>query len=97
MSELLNDVNMPIPGIVFLDVNMPDKNGYDCVIEMKQYTRLSKIPIVIYSTCFQEFVASVLYNMGTYFYIKKQVGFQEIKSIVQKALCFKAENNYSPT
>ena len=38
--------NEIVPEVIFLDVNMPDKNGYDCVIEMKQYTRLSKIPIV---------------------------------------------------
>ena len=98
LTDLLNDENMPIPDIVFLDVNMPGKNGYDCVIEMKESKRLDKIPIVMYSTCYQEFVADVLYNMGANFYIKKPVEFQDIKNVIQKALCFITENkNYSPT
>ena len=75
---------MPIPDIVFRDVDMPGKNGYYYVIEMKESTRLNKIPIVMYSTCYQEFVADVLYNIGANFYIKKTVGFQEIKVLFKK-------------
>lgn len=98
LAELLNDGTMPMPDIIFMDVNMPGKNGYDCVIEMKESKTLDKIPIVMYSTCYQEFVADVLYNMGANFYIKKPVGFSEIKNVIQKALCFVTENkSYSPT
>lgn len=98
LTEILNDESLPVPDIIFLDVNMPGKNGYDCVIEMKESKRLDKIPIVMYSTCYQEFVADVLFNMGANFYIKKPVGFSEIKNVIHKALCFVTENkSYSPT
>jgi CheY-like chemotaxis protein len=40
----------PIPDIIFLDLNMPKMNGYECLAEIKKEAKFKHIPVVIYST-----------------------------------------------
>ena len=40
----------PLPSIIFLDLNMPLMNGYECLAGLKKDERLRNIPIVIYTT-----------------------------------------------
>jgi CheY-like chemotaxis protein len=39
-----------IPDFIFLDINMPRLNGWDCMIQIKNLEHLSNTPIAIYST-----------------------------------------------
>ena len=99
LFELLADESSTqLPHVIFLDINMIGKNGYECLIEMKESNLLNKLLIVIYSTCYEEFVADVLYDKGAIFFIKKPPEFNNIRNVIEKALCFVTENeNYSPT
>src|SRR5262245_46075716 len=49
MFEFLSR-KIPKPQLIFLDLNMPVKNGYKCLKELKANDELSQIPVVIYST-----------------------------------------------
>ena len=40
----------PTPDIIFLDLNMPKMNGYECLAEIRKETRFKHIPVVIYTT-----------------------------------------------
>ena len=40
----------PTPDIIFLDLNMPKMNGYECLAEIKSEAKFKHIPVVIYST-----------------------------------------------
>ena len=39
MAFLIDDSNQ-LPDILFLDINMPRKNGLDCLVEIKQNEKL---------------------------------------------------------
>ena len=39
-----------LPDVVFLDINMPRKNGLDCLLEIKTNSKLKDLPVVILST-----------------------------------------------
>ena len=39
-----------LPDVIFLDLNMPYKNGIECLKEIRSLDFLRKIPILIYST-----------------------------------------------
>lgn len=39
-----------VPNLIFLDLNMPIMSGKQCLHEIKKITRLSEIPVIIYST-----------------------------------------------
>jgi CheY-like chemotaxis protein len=38
------------PDVIFMDLNMPLKNGFQCLKEIKTHTSLQAIPVVILST-----------------------------------------------
>ena len=98
LMAVLNDEAATLPDVIFLDINMPGKNGYDCLLEMKDSKRLENIPVIIYSTSYQKDVADVLCDLGANFYIKKPNDFTAVKDVLQKALCYISQNeDYIPT
>jgi CheY-like chemotaxis protein len=38
------------PDFIFLDINMPEKNGYEALKELKSINKLQNIPVYIFST-----------------------------------------------
>lgn len=40
----------PVPDIIFLDVNMPCINGFECLADIKKSPSLLSIPVILYST-----------------------------------------------
>lgn len=50
-SEALNEMKVPPPpDLIFMDLNMPVMNGYECLVELKKESRFSNIPVVIFTT-----------------------------------------------
>jgi len=75
-----------LPDILFLDLNMPRKNGLTCLEEIKQDERLKHIPVVICSTSYQENIAERLYKTGAHHYICKPVDFSSLKQVIDHAI-----------
>jgi CheY-like chemotaxis protein len=38
------------PDIIFLDVNMPEVNGWQCLRKLQEHKEYSSIPVIMYST-----------------------------------------------
>src|SRR2546423_7243526 len=41
------------PDILFLDINMPYKDGMDCLIEIRAQRHFSRLPIIVFSSSVQ--------------------------------------------
>lgn len=91
---LLLNKDEPLPDILFLDLNMPRKNGLECMSEIKETPRLKNLPVVIYSTSFQKDIVELLYEKGAHFYICKPNGFSELVHLIQEAVTISAQLNY---
>src|SRR6187402_3499713 len=50
LMKKLDHTVPPPPEVIFLDLNMPLKNGLECLQEIRNTPKLSDIPVVIYST-----------------------------------------------
>jgi CheY-like chemotaxis protein len=48
--KYLNEDDVPLPDIIFIDINMPKMNGKQIFLILQRDDRLSRIPIIIYST-----------------------------------------------
>jgi CheY-like chemotaxis protein len=94
---ILNKRSAELPDVIFLDLNMPRKNGYDCLLEIKASKKLKQIPVIIYSTAYERDIANLLYKNGARYYIRKPGDYPELKNIIQKALTLISENNGSRT
>ena len=63
MHLLLNKIDQ-LPDVLFLDLNMPRKNGFECLLEIKLISKLKLLPVVVLSTSFEKEVVNQLYQNG---------------------------------
>ena len=75
-----------LPNILFLDLNMPRKNGFKCLEEIKQDEKLKQLVVIIFSTSFQEDVANQLYENGAQYFLHKPADFDDLKKLIHKAI-----------
>ncbi|WP_018343937.1 response regulator [Cytophaga aurantiaca] len=76
----------PLPDVIFLDLNMPTKNGFECLEEIKKNETLKHLPVIIFSTTVQEEAVNKVYKEGANFYIRKPDNFNQLKKILKKVL-----------
>ncbi|MCW3126613.1 MAG: response regulator [Bacteroidetes bacterium] len=84
-----------LPDVIFLDLNMPRKNGEECLTQIKQDKKLASIPVVIYSTSLQSTVADTLYDAGAHYYLHK-CSFAELKICLDVVLKQLTANPHQP-
>lgn len=60
-----------LPDVLFLDYNLPRKNGLECLLEIKRHAALKDLKVIMYSTYMHEDVADTLYNQGALFFVRK--------------------------
>ncbi|MEO5684710.1 MAG: response regulator [Chitinophagaceae bacterium] len=82
LIEYLLKKEEKLPDVLFLDMNMPRKNGLECMEEISLHEQLSSLPVIIYSTYIQHEIADQLYNLGAYHYVAK-ASLSELRTLLQ--------------
>lgn len=49
-EELMHYLDSNIPDLLFLDLDMPVKHGFQCLKEIRNNPQMEKLPIVVYSS-----------------------------------------------
>lgn len=86
LMEFLNLESNPIPHILFLDLNMPRKNGLACLKEIRSNDKLKDVAVAIYSTSSYEKDIEETFQYGANVYIKKPTDFDTLKKVLYKVL-----------
>jgi len=86
LMDYLTKKNTPLPHLLFLDLNMPRKNGLECLKEIKSNKNLKDISIAIYSTSASEKDIEETFRNGANVYIKKPSDFNMLKQVLDKAV-----------
>jgi len=71
------------PGMVLLDINMPKKNGFEVLEEMKADPHLRQMPVVILTTSDREDDIIKSYSNGACSFITKPVNFDKLKEVAR--------------
>ena len=95
LMQLLKEKIGELPQVLFLDLNMPRKNGFECLSEIKLDEKLKQLPVIIFSTSFEQDVVNLLYKKGGQYYIRKPAEFSQLKKVIYEALSLIAEGNKS--
>jgi DNA-binding NarL/FixJ family response regulator len=74
------------PYLIFLDLNMPRKNGTQCLHEIRQNKEFSKVPVIVLSTTSTEEIINSVYSSGANLYIQKPSDFRVWIKAIQKVL-----------
>ncbi|MEP6806691.1 MAG: response regulator [Flavobacterium sp.] len=83
-----------LPDILFLDLNMPRKNGHECLTEIKQKEELKDLPVIIFSTSLDNEIVDKMYEKGATYYIRKPGDFSKLKKVIENALITASKNNF---
>lgn len=73
-----------LPDFLFLDLKMPQKNGYECLVEIKKSPQLQSLPVIIFSTTIDAFNIDKLYETGAHYYIQKPDSFTHLVRIIEQ-------------
>ena len=83
---LLAETAGDLPDVLFLDLNMPRKNGFECLREIKQNPLLKALPVIIISTSFEQEIVDRLHAFGARHYICKPSEYSQIKKVIYQSL-----------
>ena len=86
MMDYLNNPENSVPNVVFLDLNMPRKNGMECLKEIRSNSVLKDLSIAIYSTSASEEDIEETFVKGANIYIKKPNDFNELKKVLSDVI-----------
>ena len=95
LMQLLTKETNELPHVLFLDLNMPRKNGFECLSEIKLNKKLKQLPVIMFSTSFELEVVNLLYKNGAQYFIRKPSEFSQFKKIIQKTLTLIGQENIS--
>ena len=72
-----------LPAMIFLDLNMPRKDGWEVLSEIKAIESFRQIPVIIFSTSSEEEDVLRSYELGASSYIRKPSTFEALMSIIE--------------
>ena len=78
---------------IFLDINMPGRNGFSILEEIKQQPRLEKMPVIMFSTSDSPDIISKSKMLGADFYAIKPSDFREMNHIIYNVLNISPNND----
>ena len=86
LMKLLLKNTSRLPHVLFLDLNMPRKNGFECLTEIRLNDKLKALPAIVYSTSSEEDVIDRLYQNGAQHFIRKPFNFLQFKRVIHYSL-----------
>jgi len=93
LMHAITNSNANLPGLIFLDLNMPGKNGRECLKEIRLNESLQSIPIIIFSTSFHKKDIDLAYESGANLYFPKPLSFSQQVEMLKKILAINWEEH----
>lgn len=72
----------PLPGLILLDLNMPRKNGFDALEEIRDDAVFRTIPVIVLTTSDEDADVLRTYRLGANTYITKPVSLDGLVRVV---------------
>lgn len=99
LMKYLSENLKQLPNILFLDLNMPRKNGFECLVEIGENEKLKDLSVIILSTSFSQDknyelgMISHLFKLEARVFIRKPNDFALLKQVILHALTMTTESN----
>lgn len=95
IEELFKNDNK-VPDVLFLDLNMPRKNGFATLGLIKRSTDLQNLPVIIFSTASEQATVKNVFRDAAHYYICKPGDFTLLKKVIYEALMLITQDNTLP-
>ncbi|NNE76336.1 MAG: response regulator [Pricia sp.] len=84
--DYLCNPNFEKPSILFLDINMPIKDGFECLQDIRRNTDFNDLCIIVYSTSISDVDVKRAKKLGADGFLQKPSDYMKLKSSVRKIL-----------
>ncbi|MEO8087582.1 MAG: response regulator [Bacteroidota bacterium] len=86
--EAINQLEkgLQLPTIIFLDLNMPVMNGFECLVQIRKTERYKDIPVVVLTTADDTETRFHAIDMGANFFLKKASDYNVMKAQMHDVL-----------
>jgi len=89
LMSYLEKESTTLPDFLFLDINMPKKNGIECLQAIRNNEKLKHLSVAIYSTSNAEKDIEDTFVKGANVYICKPNNFDDLKRIMKNVITTK--------
>ena len=86
LMDYLSDSGFILPNIVFIDLNMPFKTGFQCLEEIRSNKNFEDIFLVLYSTTARPMDIDLGFKNEASLFINKPSSYTQLKDVLQTVL-----------
>lgn len=87
--------SVELPKVIFLDLNMPEWNGFDLLLKLRNQARTRTVPVVILTTSREPSDVSRSYILGANSFVTKPVDFGEFTDLFTRMTGYWLDINQS--
>jgi DNA-binding response OmpR family regulator len=70
-EELFLELKRAVPNLLFLDIQMPCKDGISCILEIRKNRKYDRLPVVMFSSLSHKSYVDKTYRYGANYYVVK--------------------------
>lgn len=85
-NQLMNYLAKQIPDVLFLDVRMPAKDGFECIQEIRSNPRYLSLPVIILTAFDQYSVREFFIKQGADYFFTKAPSIGELSNKLEDIL-----------
>lgn len=97
LGRELRSVNGQLPHMILLDINMPKKNGFEVLAELKSDPVLRRIPVIIFTTSDSREDIDRAYDKGANTFVTKPATLGGLKQVLDRIADYWLETARLPT
>lgn len=87
LMDILSSPSNPMPDIVFIDINMPKLNGFECLEKIRnQNGNLKDLHVIMFTTSNNPTTIEKAFELGASHYAIKPNSFQALKLLINNIL-----------
>ncbi|MHA4844224.1 response regulator [Flavitalea antarctica] len=74
------------PDIIFLDINMPRMDGFECLREIRKLPNLTNVPVILYSNGINDEACKKAVLLGASGCVRKAADIPKLSSIIRRVM-----------
>ncbi|HEY0744820.1 MAG TPA: response regulator [Chryseosolibacter sp.] len=90
--QVLSNQSLQKPDVIFLDLNMPEMSGWQCLAKLKNDMYYSDIPVIMYSTSTNPRDREIAVELGAVGFVTKPTDFKLLRRILSEIAKSSKEN-----
>jgi CheY-like chemotaxis protein len=84
--KALEMLKIQAPDIIFLDINMPRMDGFDCLREIRKLGNLTSVPVILYSNGINDEACKKAVRLGASGCVRKAADIPKLSSIIRRVM-----------